>query len=208
MARPGYERVSDVKDDSDVTEGASAASGAARKRRPRKVKSLSQLEREVLEKRKRAEERERVRNKVEGLLWVVVSAFILWYGDGKRNFVAVVATDERIARNWLAACGVSFALNTCIYLYLTIWLGAVKGSKEDWNISSPYAIPAGTVLGIFTFFSFTIAVWPVWFLLSPLVAFALLLGFVGSWSAVAWALGWLRGSWSGGRKAIKARSSG
>ena len=61
-------------------------------------RSESKLEQEILAERKRAKEREKIRNKVEGLLWLVVSGCIVWYGNGKKNFVSVVATDERIAR--------------------------------------------------------------------------------------------------------------
>ncbi len=59
---------------------------------------LSELEREILEDRKRTHEREGFRNKVEGFLWMLVSIGILWYGNGRKDFVSVVATDERIAR--------------------------------------------------------------------------------------------------------------
>ena len=61
-------------------------------------KSESDLERELLEDRRRAEEREKLRNKLEGILWVAVSGCILWYGDGKKDFFSVVAKDDRIAR--------------------------------------------------------------------------------------------------------------
>ena len=146
--------------------------------------TLERKERRALERRRRDEAQERVRAKLEALFWVAASGCVLWYGDGKRDFFSVLVRDGRIARGWLAASLASFALNLCIYLYLAVWLGLVKGSTEDWNVSSPYAIPAGTLLGIFSFFTFSIAAWPVWYVLAPVIAFVLLLGFVSAFHFV------------------------
>ena len=165
MSETRYERVASAGDE-DNSQG----------------KTVSELEREILEERKRAQAREGVRNKVEGFLRVVASATVLWYGDGKKDLFSVIATDERIPRRWLLACGISFGLNFCIFLYVTVWLGVVKKKRteEEWYAEAPLAIPAGTILGLFTFFSFTICVWPVYYVLAPVVAFALLLGFIGA----------------------------
>lgn len=59
---------------------------------------LSKLEKLVYEDAQRRKLDDQYRAKAEGVLWVVTTAFILWYGDGKKNFFDLVKTDKRISR--------------------------------------------------------------------------------------------------------------
>ena len=53
---------------------------------------------ELKHKRAAFKKREAVRNKLEAILWVFASAFILWYGNGDRDFITLLVHDQRIAR--------------------------------------------------------------------------------------------------------------
>ncbi|KAK9828619.1 hypothetical protein WJX72_001078 [[Myrmecia] bisecta] len=108
------------------------------------------------------------------------AAGALWYGDGYKNLLTVLAQSPNVARVWLYIGFAFLAANLGIFLYLTVWLGAVCGVKEEWEVSSPWSIPAATGTGLSAGLMLTIALWPVWSFATPVVLLVLFMGMVMS----------------------------
>ena len=51
-------------------------------------------------------------------------------------------------RNYLHISYVLLALNTSIFLYLTLWLNYYKGNTKEWEVAAPWSIPTATVMGL------------------------------------------------------------
>ena len=50
-------------------------------------------------------------------------------------------------RDYLYAAYALLAFNTCIFLYLSVWVTYVD-KREDWEVYVPWAIPMATAVGL------------------------------------------------------------
>ncbi|GBG70397.1 hypothetical protein CBR_g6525 [Chara braunii] len=124
------------------------------------------------------EPRNSLRQKIENLMWLSLALFILYYGDSKANFMQVAFFDQRVKRTAFSVALMCVGLNTCIFLYLAVWLRHVVRTDEDWNIVAPGAIPAATFLGVVSFALFMYSLWPIFGFLTFPCLYVLFLGFL------------------------------
>jgi hypothetical protein len=125
--------------------------------------------RSVKRSSRRKELAETISNKLQALLWMLVSFLICYYTD----FFRILVEDQRVNRFWFNIGLVCLGVNTVIFIYISYILPCftpkVLGKELDWNISSPRAIPIATGLGVVMTFSFIFGLWPVFGLLTPFV---------------------------------------
>ena len=123
-------------------------------------------------------------HKTEALFWLASCVGMIWYGDGNQNLPGLLLTDARVDRPWLAASIAAAAINACIYVYVVVGGHAMEADQAEGDRmanpipSAPLAAPAGAVLGIGALFAFTVAIWPVWGVLSPGITLVLFMGFM------------------------------
>ena len=122
--------------------------------------------------------RAQVRNFLEGLLWIALATFIVWYGNGRESLVAVVQDAEQVYARYLVAWAVGVCINTAIFLYIAVFLPLVRGDKREWEQTAPWAIPTASLVGVLCFVCFTIGIWPAYRWLSLPVTIALFFGAV------------------------------
>ena len=84
------------------------------------------------------------------------------------------------SRFWLFTASCSGVLFLSVVIYLAIYLPWYKkiNDSQMWDIHCPHAIPCATICGSISIISFAIAIWPIWGLLSPLIVFVLVMGFI------------------------------
>eukprot|EP00850_Spirogloea_muscicola_P002483 SM000009S23612 [mRNA] locus=s9:1037540:1038456:- [translate_table: standard] len=70
------------------------------------------------------------------------------------------------------------AINTCIFLYLAVWVRHLRNSAEDFNVVAPGAIPTATILGLSSYILFCYSLWPIWGILTMPLLFTLFMAFV------------------------------
>ena len=85
---------------------------------------------------------------------------------------------------------VCFVANMGVILYLTLWLPLVLKITIPWEIYCPHLIPISTALGVLSVLLLTIAFWPIFGLLSPLIIVILLMGFLFSSHFIPWPCWW------------------
>ena len=85
-----------------------------------------------------------------------------------------------ISRFWLFIASCTGVLFLSVVVYLAVYLPWYKkiNDSQMWDIHCPHAIPCATLCGSISIVSFTIAIWPVWGLLSPLIVFILVMGVI------------------------------
>ena len=107
----------------------------------------------------RSSTRAQVRNFLEGLLWIALATFIVWYGNGRESLVAVVQDAEQVYARYLVAWAVGVCINTAIFLYIAVFVPLVRGDKREWEQTAPWAIPTASLVGVLCFVCFTIGMW-------------------------------------------------
>eukprot|EP00903_Cladosiphon_okamuranus_P019603 g18028.t2 len=133
-------------------------------------------------KRRRSQLADRISNKLHALFWALVGATVVYRTD----FIRVLMEDERVDRVWFNIGVVCFSVNVVILAYLTVWLPHVRGIKVSWNVYSPRAIPAATVVGLICAVALNVSLWNVWGFLTPLILFAVFIGCLFSLHFVPW----------------------
>ncbi|KNC56076.1 uncharacterized protein AMSG_02088 [Thecamonas trahens ATCC 50062] len=116
--------------------------------------------------------RESARASVETLAWIVAAMAVLYYFD----VVNTLRTDPRVLWNWLMLGVVAFSVFGAIGAYFGIYLAYVVKKTDDMAESS--AIPVAVVFLLIGATAMTIAVWPVWGFVTPVIGFVEFMGFV------------------------------
>lgn len=127
-------------------------------------------------KKKHAERVERIQTKIHALIWVSLAVATVYYTD----FIKVILTDKRINRMPLNLSIVSMVIVVAILVYLCVYLPIFEKIRDYrmWDIHCPNMIPMLTGAGASCIVSLVVAMWPVWGLLSPLLVFFLMMGFM------------------------------
>lgn len=127
-------------------------------------------------KKKHAERVERIQTKIHAALWVIVAGAVIYYTD----FIKIILTDERINRVPLNLAVVAMVVIFAILFYLCIYLPIFEKINDYrmWEVHCPNMIPMMTGAGAVCVISLMTAMWPVWGLLSPVLVFFLMMGFM------------------------------
>ncbi|KJE91298.1 hypothetical protein CAOG_08606 [Capsaspora owczarzaki ATCC 30864] len=111
---------------------------------------------------------------IEGVVWFGLALLIYRF----TNFPEVIMFDSRIRRSYLHFGLALMGVNVLISLYLVVYLRWIRKSQAAWEVEAPYAIPIITACGVLAAVLLSIAIWPVWGILSPFFLFVLLMGLV------------------------------
>ncbi|XP_066916858.1 transmembrane protein 128-like [Clytia hemisphaerica] len=107
------------------------------------------------------------------VFWMVVSIFTFYYTD----FYLALRYDPRIERTYLNI-GLGFlSLSTLIAVTLIGYYHYYMGIK-DYEKHQPFAIPISVVSFLVGMTLLSIALWPVWSFLTPIILFVLFMGFM------------------------------
>lgn len=121
-----------------------------------------------------------MRQKAEDALWLASAFFILFYGDFRSNFFSLLASDPRIPRAPLVY-GMACMLINCIMLVLFFMthpqLKRSSLKKQEEYISAA-ASSVFALLGLAAFVMLSIALWPVWYILTFPLLFTLFMAMV------------------------------
>lgn len=115
------------------------------------------------------------KQKAEDVLWLASAFFILYYGDFRSNFFSLLANDPRIWRPPLHIALGCLLLDFFILLYLAIWL---RITQEKLDLITASAIQAPTIVAFAAFILLSIALWPVWNILTVPMLFTLFMALV------------------------------
>ncbi|RHY28152.1 hypothetical protein DYB32_006944 [Aphanomyces invadans] len=114
---------------------------------PASVDANAETEIEELKKRAQGKPPSRaevISTKIHAFLWIVGAGFLLYYLD----VMHVAFRDSRVHRVYFNIGLVCFGINTCITLYLAIWLPYVKKIDLEWNVYCPRMVPTATIVGV------------------------------------------------------------
>jgi len=167
-SKRGYQRV--AKDDSD---------DEVKYMRPEDVpvpKELDDFDPHLARRLRRRDDVKWVRSKIEAVVWLGGTAALLRYLD----FIHVVLYSNRVDRLWFNMGCLAFIANFFVFLYLAVWLPYMEGIDDDWEDHCPRVIPTATLIGIFSTLCFTIGLWPLYHLLTPVILFVMLMGTIMS----------------------------
>ncbi|ORX92308.1 hypothetical protein K493DRAFT_408899 [Basidiobolus meristosporus CBS 931.73] len=109
--------------------------------------------------------------------------FAVWFGWIFE--VLEVPYDPRLYDLFFKAGIFSFGLSVLIFVYVAVYLPYIAGTPVDmknWRITIPRHVQASTFSGVVSYFSFTIACWPIWGFMSPLIVFVEAIGFLALFS--------------------------
>eukprot|EP00936_MAST-01D_sp_MAST-1D-sp1_P002296 g2296.t1 len=123
-------------------------------------------------KKARAERMENINNKLHALMWCVLAGMTVYYTD----FFRVLLEDPRIDRFYFNIAVVAFGINTCITLYLAVWLPYVAKIHLEWAVYCPRMIPTATVVGLICTLCLILGLWPVWGFLTPAILAVVFIG--------------------------------
>jgi len=115
---------------------------------------------------------ERINNKIHAFLWCVGAALTIYYTD----FFRVLLENKNVDRFYFNIAVVAFGINTCITLYLAIWLPYVQKIDLEWEVYCPRMIPTATIVGLICAFCSVMGLWPVWGFLTPLILTVVFVG--------------------------------
>merc|ERR1712216_869882 len=106
---------------------------------------------DIVAQQERAKKRKLFREKIERLLWVLVSAFLVWFG--------------------------SLTVNMCVLVYLIARHNFHRrGSK--WETEAAWTLPVSSLFGIASFCGFGVLLWPIYGWGTPIVEAVLCMGFL------------------------------
>ncbi|KAL3865145.1 hypothetical protein ACJMK2_006766 [Sinanodonta woodiana] len=112
---------------------------------------------------------------IQNILWLIASMATFYYSD----FYLAVTYDPRVNRLWFNIGMLLVGVNICIAVFLIIWLSYIKKIDSDqWEKRYPAAIPIATASFVLGAFVLTVALWPVWGILTPVILFVLFMGFI------------------------------
>ncbi|CAN6456139.1 unnamed protein product [Victoria cruziana] len=113
---------------------------------------------------------------LEFVFWILSSAFIIYYGDGRSNFVSMLLWDTRIKRVALNLGFIFISLNCAIVVYTMWW--RIKQEDETFDASTSTAVQIVVMIGILSFLTFSVALWPIWSYLTLPLLLTLLMAFI------------------------------
>ncbi|CAM6027781.1 unnamed protein product [Sphagnum balticum] len=114
----------------------------------------------------------------ENFLWIAAATFAIYYGDSEKHLFHVLFYDPRIRRIPFNLGLVCLAINAVIFAYLAVWLRHIIKTEEKWELIAPAAIPSATLIGLTACLLFSIALWPIWGILTLPLLFTLFMAFV------------------------------
>lgn len=115
------------------------------------------------------------KQKAEDVLWLASAFFILYYGDFRSNFFSLLANDPRIWRPPLHIALGCLLSDFFMLLYLAIWL---RITQQKLDLTTASAIQAPTIVAFAAFILLSIALWPVWNILTVPMLFTLFMALV------------------------------
>ncbi|KAK9762298.1 hypothetical protein K7432_012113 [Basidiobolus ranarum] len=118
--------------------------------------------------------------RLELLAFVLFSSWFGWVFE-----VLEVPYDPRLYSTFFKMGLFSLGFSVLIFLYIAIYLPYIAGTPVDlknWRVTIPRHVQASTSLGVASYFSFTIACWPIWGFMSPIVVFVEAIGFLALFS--------------------------
>ncbi|KAI5068958.1 hypothetical protein GOP47_0015259 [Adiantum capillus-veneris] len=123
------------------------------------------------------------RQKAEDGLWLASAFFILFFGDFRSNFFSLLASDPRIARAPLLYGTACLLVNCMILLLFLVAQPQLKrSSMKIMLVQEEYITAAAstvfTALGFAAFVMLSIALWPVWYILTFPLLFTLFMALV------------------------------
>ncbi|GFN73763.1 transmembrane protein 128-like [Plakobranchus ocellatus] len=111
----------------------------------------------------------------QNLLWLVVALMVFYFSD----FFRVMMYDLRIKRIWYWIGIAMMSIHIGTAAFLVIWLGYWKKiSSEHWDKKYPKAIPIATASFLVGILCLSVALWPVWGFLAPIILLSLFMGVV------------------------------
>jgi hypothetical protein len=127
-------------------------------------------------KKAQRERIERIQSKVNAGFWVLSAGGLMYYVD----FFNVALNDESVKRVPFNAAIACLTINFILYLYLSIYLPYFKKIHDAkmWEVECPNVIPTMTFFGVTCLVLTNVAFWPVWGLLTPLLVFVCMMGFL------------------------------
>ncbi|MCO5582886.1 hypothetical protein L7F22_036787 [Adiantum nelumboides] len=121
------------------------------------------------------------RQKAEDGLWLASAFFIIFYGDFHSNFFSLLTSDPRIARAPLLYGTACLLLNCMILLFFLVAHTQLKRpslKKQHEEYITAAASTVFTGLGFAAFVMLSIALWPVWYILTFPLLFTLFMALV------------------------------
>eukprot|EP00347_Sterkiella_histriomuscorum_P020286 403338390 len=135
----------------------------------RQIKALKREAR----KRKWVRRFHMVNDRGQALCWITACAFMIY----KTNFFRQVWENPHKVTFFFDLAMIGIGINIAFMLYMTVYLPYIKRINEDFETYCPQLIPVVTVIGIVSFFSLLIALWPIWGWLTPIMMFILFMGY-------------------------------
>ncbi|KAK9831787.1 hypothetical protein WJX74_009314 [Apatococcus lobatus] len=123
----------------------------------------------------RLTKRQRRWARCEAGAWILAAAAVIFWGDGNSNAFRIIASDDRVRRNWMLAGFALLSIDLLSFLYLAIrswWRG---GRTLDPG-KTPAALPIGTFSGLAAGASFWVAFWHIFRWITPLLLAVLFMG--------------------------------
>ncbi|XP_058113041.1 uncharacterized protein LOC131256046 [Magnolia sinica] len=107
---------------------------------------------------------------IEDVLWIASTAFIIYFGDRRSNFIYLLWQDERIRRKALYLGLVGTLVNVGIILYVTLLKWDARKFDDKLEVLTPFSAPIVAIVGLLSFCLLSFALWPIWgFLTLPLL---------------------------------------
>jgi hypothetical protein len=116
--------------------------------------------------------------RAERVGWLAAASSVMYHGDSTSSLLSLMMHDPRPRSACLACAGVCALGATLIGSFLVYWLPLIRRDYRDWEESAPWAIPTATALGVASFVSWLVAMWPVYGFLTLPVLILLFNGFV------------------------------
>lgn len=118
--------------------------------------------------------------KAEAIFWMALSALLFYFGNGHQSTFTIFCRHPGVNRQVLAMSGFLVVMNICIFMYVQLYLRAVKGNHSDPEFVAPWAIPCASVCGVGACILFCIACRGVWSWATPLIMVIHMMGAVMS----------------------------
>ncbi|KAK3788333.1 hypothetical protein RRG08_025063 [Elysia crispata] len=112
---------------------------------------------------------------IQNFLWLGVALVVFYFSD----FVRVMIYDTSIKRMWYWIGVALMSIHIGTAAFLVIWLGFWKKiSSDHWEKQYPKTIPIATASFLLGILCLSVALWPVWGFLAPIILLSLFMGVV------------------------------
>lgn len=132
-----------------------------------------------LSDQQRAKGRRKIREKVERLIWLIVSVTMIWFGDGTNNLAIWLYRRYSAVRSWFLLALFALSANITIVIYL-IHRHHLHRKGSKWESQASWAVPSSCFLGIVSCTGFGVVLWPVYGWVTPIAEVVLCMGFLMS----------------------------